>query len=71
MRVPRGDVWAGASCRFVSKQKAQVQEGVAAAFNDLMKGIERNLEVENRRKFLRNVQAYRQQMKAVEELNLD
>jgi hypothetical protein len=39
--------------------------------NNLFKGVERNLEVENRRRFLRNVQAYRMQLKSVEELVLD
>jgi hypothetical protein len=49
----------------------RVQESVSSAFGELMKGVERNLEVENRRKFLRNVQSYRQQLKTVDELVLD
>ena len=57
-----GEALQAVSSAFIKKQAAVLQESVSNAFHDLMKGVERNLEVENRRKFLRNVQAYRAQV---------
>uniref|UniRef100_A0A7S4P578 Exportin-7/Ran-binding protein 17 TPR repeats domain-containing protein n=1 Tax=Guillardia theta TaxID=55529 RepID=A0A7S4P578_GUITH len=59
------------SSKFVSNQPAEERASVAEAFGELMQGVERNLEMSNRRTFLMNVQSYRRIMKSAAGLNLD
>jgi len=59
------------SSAFVARQPLSSQTAVANAFSNLMNGVQRNLETENRRAFLRNIQTMRQALKATGELVLE
>lgn len=46
-------------------------QGATEAFGEVMMGVGRNLEIENRRRFLRNVQQFRARLRPWDELVLD
>ena len=53
-------------CRF-----PDLQQRSAEAFGEIMSNVGRNLEIENRRKFMRNVQQFRAKLRPWDELVLD